>query len=135
MKTTGILTGILQLAKTVESMVQMETLSKQLLQKVRKLNTTTEVHAAQKCHHSKDKHFLSNSRSTSGRKSSSWDKDGKKCGNCGHYHLPKQCPAYGKECFKCKRRIISQNFVEVQIKSQVVGLAILNIFQGKTLMK
>ena len=53
MKTTNSLTDILQLAKTVESKLQTETLSKQLLQNVEKLNTPTEVHAVQKCHHSK----------------------------------------------------------------------------------
>ena len=94
---------MLQLAKTVESTVQRETLSRQLLQNIGKLNTTTEVHAVQKHHHSINKCFQSNSRSTSGRKSSSWDKDGKKCGNCGHSHLLKQCTAYSKECFKCKK--------------------------------
>ena len=103
MKATDTVTDILQLAKTVESTVQTETLSKQLLQNIGKLNTTTEGHAIQKCHHSKNKHFQSNSRSTSGRKSSSCDKGGKGCSNCGHFHLPKQCPAYGKECFKCKK--------------------------------
>ena len=76
-----------------------------LLQNVGKLNTTTEVHAVQKCHQSKNKCFQLNSRSTSGRKSSSQDKGGKKkCGKCGHSHLPKQCPAYGKECFKCRKK-------------------------------
>ena len=98
------LTDILQLAKTV----QMDTLSKLLLQNVGKLNTTTEVHAVQKHHHSKSKHFKSNSRSTIGRKSSSQDKDQKKCGNCGHFHLPKQCPAYSKEYFKCKKNYFSK---------------------------
>ena len=68
------------------------------------LNTTTEVHAVQKCYLSRNKCFHSNSRSTSGWKSSSWDKGGKKCGNCGHSHLPKQCPAYSRECFKCKKK-------------------------------
>ena len=68
MKTTDTLTDIIQLVKAVESTVQMETLSKQLFQNVVKLNTTTEVHAAiHKCHHSKNKHFQSNSRSTTGR--------------------------------------------------------------------
>ena len=97
MKTMDTLTDVLQAAKTVESIAQMETLSKHLLQNIGKLNTTTEVCAVQKCHHSKDKCFQSNFRSTSGRKSSSWDKSGKKCGNCGHSHHPKQCPTYGKE--------------------------------------
>ena len=82
----------------------METLSKQLLQNVGKLNTTTEVHGFQKCHHSKNKYFQSNSRSTSGRKSSIQDKGGKNCGNCSNSHLPKQCPAYSKECFKWKKK-------------------------------
>ena len=86
----------------------METLSKQSLQNIGKLNTTTEMHAVQKHHHSKNKHFQSNSRSSSGRKSSSWDKGGKKCGNCGHSHLPKQCPVYGKECFKYKKNHFSK---------------------------
>ena len=104
MKTMDTLTDILHLVKIVESTVLMETLSKQLLQSTGKLNTTTEVFAVQKHHHSKNKHFQSNARSTSGRKSSSWDKGGKKCGNCGCSHLPKQCPTYGKECFKCKRK-------------------------------
>ena len=104
MKATDTFTDILQLAKTVELMVQMETLSKQLFQNVGKLGTTTEIHAIQKCHHSENKCFQSNSRSTSVRKSSSWDKGGKKCGNCGHSHLPKQWPTYGKECFKCRKK-------------------------------
>ena len=104
MKTMDTLTDILQLAKTVESTMQRETLFKQLLQNTGKLNTTTEVHTVQKCHHSKNKCFQSNSRSTNGRKSSSWDKGGEMCGNCGCSHLPKQCPAHGKECFKCKKK-------------------------------
>ena len=135
MKTTDTLTDILQLAKTVESMVQKETLSKEFLQNVGKLNTTTEVHAVQKHHHSKNKCFQSNSRSTSGRKSSSWDIGGKKCGNCGHSHLPKHVLPKARNVSNARRRIISQNFVRIWIKSQVVGLAILNIFQGKTFMK
>ena len=103
MKTTDTLTDILQLPKIIESTVQMETLPKQLLHNLGKLNKTTEVHVVQKHQHSKNKHFQSNSRSTSGRKSSRMDKGGRKCGDCGHSHLPKQCPAYGKECFKCKK--------------------------------
>ena len=33
-----------------------------------------------------------------------------------------------------RRRIISQNFVKVQIRSQVVEVAILNVFQGEMFM-
>ena len=27
-----------------------------------------------------------------------------KCRNCGSTHSPKKCPAYGKECFLCKKK-------------------------------
>ena len=40
-----------------------------------------------------------------------------------------------KNVSNARIRIISQNFVGVQIKSQVVGLANLNVFQGKMFMK
>ena len=40
-----------------------------------------------------------------------------------------------KNVSNARRRIISQNFVGVQIKSQVVGSATLNILQGKKFMK
>ena len=135
MKTMDILTDNLQLAKTVESMVQMETLSKQLLQNDGKLTTITKVDAVQKCHHSKNKCFQSISKSTSERKSTSWDKGGKNHGNCGHSHLPKQCPAYDKESFKCKKKNHFPKLCQSSDKSQVVGLATPNVFQGKTFMK
>ena len=76
MKTMDTLTDILQLAKTVESTVQMETL------------LSTEVHAIQKSHHSRNKCFQSNLRGINGRKSSSQDKGGQKCGTCCHSHPP-----------------------------------------------
>ena len=122
MKTMDTLTGILQLAKTVESTVQMETLSKQLLQNIGKLNTTTDVHAVQKHHHSKNKYFQSNSRNTIGRKSSSWDKGGRKCGNCGCSHHPKQYPAYGKEYFKWEKKNHFSKLCQSSEKNLVSGV-------------
>ena len=32
------------------------------------------------------------------------NKGGKKCGNCGTDHPPHKCPAYGKDCFQCKKK-------------------------------
>ena len=125
------LTDILQLVKMVEQTMQMETLSKQLFQNVGKLNTMTKVHTVQKSHHGKNKCFQSNSRSTSGRRSSSWDKGGKKCGNGGHSQLPKQCPAYSKECFKCRKKNHFSKFCQSLDKKPGAGLATLNVFQGK----
>ena len=128
------LTDILQLAKNVESMVQMETLSKQLLQNVGKLGITTEVHAIRKHHHSENKLFQLNPRSTSGGKSSSWDKGGEKCGNCGCSHPPKQCPDYGKECCKCKKNHFSK-LCQSSDKKPGGGSGNPKFFQGKTFMK
>ena len=31
------------------------------------------------------------------------------CSKCGEQHPPRRCKAYGKECFKRKRRITLQN--------------------------
>ena len=32
------------------------------------------------------------------------DAPGHSCGKCGTMHAPQQCPAYGKECHRCKRK-------------------------------
>ncbi|XP_064646192.1 uncharacterized protein LOC135499377 [Lineus longissimus] len=34
---------------------------------------------------------------------STYKGSGAKCGNCGTFHQPRQCPAYGKQCKGCKR--------------------------------
>ena len=35
---------------------------------------------------------------------SSRSNDGKKCKFCGRIHKPRECPAYGQECHKCKKK-------------------------------
>ena len=135
MKTTETLTDILQLAKAVESTVQMETLSKQLLQNIGKLNTTTEVHAVQKCHPVKTN--ISNQilevpvvgNHPAGIKVER---------SVVIVVIPtfqNNVVPMAKKVSNARRRIISQSFVRVHRKRQVVGLATLNIFQGKTFMK
>ena len=62
---------------------------------------TTEVHNVTK--HSQTCNRQNCSKSNNGR-SQSHDKNGKKCSNCGCTHPPKQCPVYGVECFKCKKK-------------------------------
>ena len=125
------LVDTLQLAKMVESVIQTETLSKQLLQNVGKLgNMTTEVHSVTK--HSQSHNRQNHSKSNHGR-SQSCNKNGKKCGNCGHTHPPKQCLTYRKECFKCKKK----NHFSTFCWSSVVPkrLVIPNASQGKMFMK
>ena len=103
MKTMDTLTNILQLAKTVESMVQTETLSKQLLQNIG--NWVWPL----KCMLFRNVNAVKTNVSNQIQKvpvvgNHSKDKGGKKCGNCGHSYPPKQCPAYAKECLKCKKK-------------------------------
>ena len=100
MKPENILADVLQLAKTIRSVVQMETLSKQLLQNVGKLNQTN-IHGFNK----QQKHFpkrsklkYQNNHSQSLPRSGS---HGGRCPNCGSSHQPKQCPAYRKKCYRC----------------------------------
>ena len=37
-------------------------------------------------------------------KGSTQTMDGKKCKFCGRIHKPRECPAYGQECHKCKNK-------------------------------
>ena len=102
MKGTSTLTECLMIAKTVESTIEIEKLSKTFLQNVNKLETAEvdEINRSKRQNHNK-----------SGDRGQRFDhrtsrKGGKgqgKCRNCGNNHPPRICPAYGKECFKCKK--------------------------------
>ena len=129
MKNMDTLNDILQLAKTVESTVQMETLPKHLLQNVGKFNATTEVHAVQKCHHSKNKHFqildvpMARNHPAGIKVERSV--------------VIVVIPTFQSNVLPMvknvsnARRIMSQSFVGVQRKSQIVGFATLNVFSRK----
>ena len=101
MKPDNTLGNVLQLAKTVETTVQTETLSKQPLQNVGKLNQT-EIHGFNMWQRhspkrSKSKHH--NNHSQSHHRSGS---HGGKCCNCGS-SINQKCPAYERECYKCHK--------------------------------
>ena len=102
MKGTSSLTECLAIAKTVESTIETEKLSKTFLQNVNKPETTDidEVN--------RSKRQNQNRGGGRGQKfnQSSSHKGGKGQGkyrNCGNNHPPRKCPAYGKECFRCKK--------------------------------
>ena len=88
----------LVIAKTVESTIETEKLSKTFLQNVNKPETAevNEINRSKRQNHNK----------SGGRGQSTSHKGGKgqgKCRNCGNNHPPRKCPAYGKECSRCKK--------------------------------
>ena len=102
MKGTSTLKECLAIAKTVESTIKREKMSKTFLQNVNKPETTDINEVNRSKRQTKDK---SGSRGQKFNHSSS-HKGGKgqgKCRNCGNNHPPSKCPAYGKECFRCKK--------------------------------
>ena len=97
-KPENTLANVSQLARTVESTVQMETLSKQLLQNVGKLNQT-EIHWETQPKRSKSNCHINCSQSHPRPGSC-----GGRCCNCGFSHQLKQYQAYGKECYRCHKK-------------------------------
>ena len=99
MKATGTPAQCLAIAKTVESTIKTEKLSKSFLQNINKPEST-EVDVV-----SKKKGFKGPGHKQSrGRQQCSHSKSMTNCRNCGSVHPQKKCPAYGKECFSCKKK-------------------------------
>ena len=89
----------LALAKTVESTIETEKLSKNFLQNINKLEST-EVDAV-----SQKKGFKGpGHKQSGGGRQCSYSGGKTMCRNCGSAHPPKKCPANGKECFSCKKK-------------------------------
>ena len=134
-QTMDSLTDILQLSKTVQSMVQMETLFKEFS---RMLETWIQPL----------KYMLSRNVTTVKTNISNWILEVPVVGNHPAWIKVERSvvivvvPTFqsnvlpmAKNVSNTRRRIISQSFVSVQRKSQVVQLATLNILQGKMLIK
>ena len=99
MKATYTPAQCLAIAKTVESTIKTEKLSKSFLQNINKPEST-EVDVV-----SKMKGFKGPGRKQSrGQQQHSHSRSMTKCRNCGSAHPPKKCLAYGKECFSCKEK-------------------------------
>ena len=103
---TKTCSDFLNLAKSVESVVQIENMSKQLLQNVGKLSINavqnhTQASGQQRQRSSSrnkgdfNKHGGSQHRSSSGHCTS------KNCGRCVRKHAPRNCPAYRQNCKCC----------------------------------
>ena len=101
MKEGDGLNGILGYAHLVEGNQHPEHLSKVYLDSVKPSNKT--VDAVDK---KANKKFQGGSKSQQNSKFRSQSRDNKKgCHNCGSKHQPKCCPAFGKECYHCKKKI------------------------------
>ena len=99
MKATDTPAQCLAIGKTVENTIETEKLSKNFLQSINKPEST-EVDAV-----SKRKGFKGPGHKWSrGQRQHSHSGGKTKCKNCGSSHPPRKCPAYGKECFSCKKK-------------------------------
>ena len=117
MKGTSTLTECLAIAKTVESTIETEKLSKTFLQNVNKPETTDIDEVNRSNRQTKHK---SGSRGQKVHQSSS-HKSGKgqgKCRNCGSNHPLRKYPAYRKECFRCKKPNHFKEFCRSNPKNQ-----------------
>ena len=93
----------LNLARSVESMVQTETMSKQLLQNVGKLSINAVQNHTQASGQQwqRSSSRQSNKPGGSRHRSLSGHDTSKNCGRCGRKHAPRNCPVYGQNCKHC----------------------------------
>ena len=119
MKEGDGLNNILGYACLVEGNQHSEHLSKVYLDGVKPSNKTVE--AVDK---KANKKFQGGSKSQQNSRSKfrSQSRDNKKgCHNCGSKHKPKHCPAFGKECYHCKKKNHSSNMRRSRQHSQSNG--------------
>ena len=95
------LNDVLGYGRLVEGNQHSEHSSKLYLETVKSTKTVEAIDKK----NGKNKKFSGNSKSRQNSKFRSQSRDKKGgCHNCGSKHPPKQCPAYGKECFHCKKK-------------------------------
>ena len=69
------------------------------VEKIRRDHNPGETKSAEELKGQKNPYIKKPKDSSDGRTKSQYN-----CTRCGRKHSPKQCPAYGKECSKCKRK-------------------------------
>ena len=99
MKATDTQAQCLAIAKTMESTIKTKKLSKSFLRNINKPEST-EVDVISKRKGPKDP----GCKQSRGWQQHSHSRDKTKCQNCGSAHPPKKCPAYGRECFSCRKK-------------------------------
>ena len=113
-KATDTLAQCLAIAKTVESMMETEKLSKSFLENINK-HEMSKVDSV----HNQKKGFKGPGRkqSRSHQQCSHSDGNKNKCRNCGSNHPPKKCQAMERSASYARRRDISNNTVIVLHKT------------------
>ena len=109
MKSDSTLKDCLHIAKSTEGTVHVEKLGQNFLVNVEKHDQNVDAvnRGRQQFKKQNGSKFTqqSCSQSQGGPKGNQGGKGGKKsCGNCGTNHPPCKCPAYGKDCFRCKKK-------------------------------
>ena len=109
MKSDSTLHDCLHIAKLTKGTVHVEKLGQNFLTNVEKHDQNVDAvnRGRQQFKKQNESKFRPQSRSQSqgGPKGNQEGKGGKKsCGNCGTNHPPHKCPAYGKDCFRCKKK-------------------------------
>ena len=109
MKSDSTLQDCLHIAKLTEYTVHVKKLGQNFLANVEKHDQNVRVVNCGRQHFKKRNgskfRQQSHSQSQGGPKGNQGIKGGKKsCGNCGTNHPPHKCPAYGKDCFQCKKK-------------------------------
>ena len=116
MKDTDGLNDILGYARLVEGNQYSKHLSKVYLESVKTSNK--DIEAIDKKNNDKNKKFQGGSKQQQNSKYRSQSRDKKGCGNCGSKYPPKCCPAFGKECYHCKKKKHFSNMCRSRQHSQ-----------------
>ena len=99
MKATYTPAQWLVIARTVESTIETEKLSKNFLQNI---NNQSRMRLMQYLRRRASKAQAASKAEVSNNVATVQVRP--KCRNCGSAHPPKKCPVYGKECFLCKKK-------------------------------
>ena len=95
----------LHIAKLTEGTVHVEKLGQNFLANVEKHDQNVDAANCERQQSKKQNGSKFRQQSHSQSKGGNKDnKGGKKCGNCGTNQPPHKCPAYGKDCFQCKKK-------------------------------
>ena len=118
MKDGDGLNDVLGYARLVEGNQHSEHLSKIYLETVKTPNKAIEGFDKNK---NEKFHSGGGSKSRQNSKYRSQSRDKKGCHNCGSKHPPKHCPAFGNECYHCRKKNHFSNMCHNHQHSQSSG--------------